>query len=276
MFVSRFLLSVTLLTAIDAVAALETRACDDSWIEIVDQTDIDFYKTCPNIDGTLFFIDHLFKGPFELPGVKSLPEVSSGYLGPKLKGSDRVDDGVTSVSMPDLTNITSGGILFGYVNNLTSVSFPNLNTITGDLAIIDSYPLRNISLPALTTVNGGVLLDGHFDQISLPSLKSVSFLRVLSTGDISCPALGAAFASLTFTPKKTDIYSGFTCWTGYENNRWNSSDPEHNPTIDGTSPTSTGSGSGSATNTKASAANAPRVGYVEMLLFSVGVLCLSH
>lgn len=94
---------------------------------IVNQTDIDFYKNCSAIDSTLFFVDHEFKGPFELPGVESLPEFSSGYLGPKLKGSDQVDDGVTTVSMPDLRNITGGGLggmLFGYLLYLTSISFP--------------------------------------------------------------------------------------------------------------------------------------------------------
>jgi hypothetical protein len=90
----------------------------------VNQTDIDFYKTCPTINGALFFIDHQFKGPFELSGVESLPEVSSGYLGPKFSGYDRVDDGVTTVSMPDLKNVTGGGLLFGYLDNLTSISFP--------------------------------------------------------------------------------------------------------------------------------------------------------
>jgi len=104
--------------------AQDDQACDDTYIKIVNQADIDFYKTCPTIDGLLFFIDHEFKGSFELPGVESLPELISGYLGPKLKGSDRVDDGVTTVSMPDLKNITSGGILFGYIDNLTSISFP--------------------------------------------------------------------------------------------------------------------------------------------------------
>lgn len=99
-------------------------ACDDTIVNIVNQTDIDFYKTCPTIDSALFFIDHEFKGPFELPGVESLPSLSSGYLGPELKGYTRVEDGVTTVSMPDLQNITGGGMLFGYLNDLTNISFP--------------------------------------------------------------------------------------------------------------------------------------------------------
>lgn len=105
-------------------SADDDRACDDTIVEIVNQADIDFYKTCPAVDSALFFIDHEFKGPFELTGVESLPELSSGYLGPELTGSTRVDDGVTTVSMPDLQKITAGGILFGYLNNLTSTSFP--------------------------------------------------------------------------------------------------------------------------------------------------------
>jgi hypothetical protein len=94
-------------------------------IDIVNQTDIDFYASCSDFsEDILFFIDHNFTGPFELPKIKSVPEISSGYLGPDLSGSDRVDDGVTSVSMPDLVNVTSGGVLFGYIKNLTSISFP--------------------------------------------------------------------------------------------------------------------------------------------------------
>lgn len=93
-----------------------------------------------------------------------------------------------------------------------------------------------------------LLLTRH--RINLPSLKSVAYIRVLSTGDISCPALGAAFPSLTFNAAEYDIYQGFTCWTPEENNRWNSSDPANNPTTGDSSTTATSSGSASATSTK--------------------------
>lgn len=62
-------------------------------------------------------------------------------------------------------------------------------------------------------------------RINLPSLKSVGYLKLLSTGNISCPDLGAAFASLNFTADDDDFGHGFTCWTGYEENSWNSSEP---------------------------------------------------
>lgn len=140
-----------------------------------------------------------------------------------------------------------------------------------------STGVRNVTWPALSTGSGGVLLDGHFDEyvlvpsswpcllltfllltrhrINLPSLKSVAYLRVLTTGNISCPALGVALASLTFTATETDIYQGFTCWTPDENNRWNSSDPSHNPTTGDSSPTATSSGSASVTSTKYACGN---------------------
>lgn len=147
MFDSGFLLFGALLTAVNAVAgkskqpppthdynwrtqwliltlASDALACDDLIINIANQTSIDFYKTCPNLGDFQFFISHDFKGPFELPGVQAVPQVSSGYYGPKFKGVERVDDGVTTVSMPDLKNVTRTSVFFGYVNNLTSISFP--------------------------------------------------------------------------------------------------------------------------------------------------------
>ncbi|KAF3005253.1 hypothetical protein E8E14_005259 [Neopestalotiopsis sp. 37M] len=241
MFGSNLVLLGACLTAINVLSGVNARECDDSYmISIENSTDIDFYKTCPNLNSTMFFIDHTFTGPFEMAGVESLYQMSSGYYGPKLKGSDRVDDGVTSVSMPDLVDITTGGMLFGYVDNLTSISFPKLSTMVGDLAIAGSYELRNISLPALSTIDGAIYLDGDFDQIDFPSLKSVKYIRVESTGNISCPALGAAWASINFTGDDTDLYQGFTCWTGYETNSWNSSDPDNNPGSNSSSDTKYG------------------------------------
>ncbi|KAK2601515.1 hypothetical protein N8I77_010962 [Diaporthe amygdali] len=272
---STFLFFTALLVAFDVAAADDARACDDVIVNIVNQTDIDFYMTCPAIDSVLFFVDHEFKGPFELPGVESLPKFSSGYLGPELQGMTRVEDGVTTISMPDLQNTTSGGMLFGYLNDLTSISFPKLETVSGDIVVIGSDGVRNVTLPALSTIGGGVLLDGDFDEINLSSLKSVAYMRVESTGNISCPALGAAFASLTFTGTEDDIYQGFTCWTPDENNTWNSSDPSNNPTTGDSSPTATNSGSASATSSKTSTASVAQIRYtVIILLFAAGMLYL--
>lgn len=94
-------------------------------VEIDSQADLDVYQTCPVITSTLFFIDHAFDGVFTLPNVQSIPKLSAGYLGPSLGGAtSRTDDGVSSVSMPDLKNTSSGGMLFGYLGHLTDVSLP--------------------------------------------------------------------------------------------------------------------------------------------------------
>lgn len=46
----------------------------------------------------------------------------------------------------------------------TFTTIRKLSTMVGDLAIAGSYELRNISLPALSTINGAIYLDGDFDQ----------------------------------------------------------------------------------------------------------------
>ncbi|KAG8158563.1 hypothetical protein KVR01_011685 [Diaporthe batatas] len=223
---SRPALFTALLAAFNVASAQyewdDEPACDNPRVSIVNQTDIDFYKTCPVIDSSFFFIDHEFKGPFELPGVVSLPSFSSGYYGPKLKGSDWRGDIVSFCA-----------ICF----------FVKLEAVAKDFVVIGSYGVRNITLPALTTA-GAMLLDGDFDD---------------------CPALGAAFASVTFTATEDDLYQGFTCWTGYEDNSWNSSDPSNNPKPGDSSSTGTGSGSGSGSGSSTSA------GYVCATLSSLSL-----
>ncbi|KAM7211762.1 hypothetical protein V8F06_012864 [Rhypophila decipiens] len=234
-------LNVSLCTALCAAATSVVageigggeRACDNFWITIEPgRADIDFYKNCKVINGSGFFIAKNFTGPFELPGVESIPRLSAGYLLPKLAGSDRVDDGVTSISMPDVKNITQGGFLIGYVDSVTKISFPKLEYIQGDMVIVDSSNLSRISLPALETVNGGVMLEGDFEGIDLPSLKSVDYLRIRSSNSkLDCPALGKQLGpKLNFTLEEDDInlgsgYEGFTCRGGYSDDNWfNSSD----------------------------------------------------
>ncbi|KAG4429768.1 hypothetical protein IFR05_014746 [Cadophora sp. M221] len=234
-----FLLFGSLLTAISMVSAEGTgMACDDYFVNIDNTTDLSFYSSCPILD---FMVgpSHNFSGAFDLPGVQSIGKFSSGYFGPKFTGSTRVEDGVTTVSMPDLVNTTAGGVLFGYLNNLTSVDFRKLETINGgDIAIIGNYELRDIALPSLANVTGGALFDGPFDSISLPALKTISYLIVKSTGDLDCIALGKNLSSLTFTPQEGDFSVGFTCWTSDEKNTYNSSD------------VNSGSGSGASTSSR--------------------------
>lgn len=90
------------------------------------QTQLDFYSACPVFESVVF-VGHKFSGPFELPGIVSVGRISAGYLLPKLTGSKREDDPVTSISFPDLKNTTEtwmGGIMAAYLEYLTDVSFP--------------------------------------------------------------------------------------------------------------------------------------------------------
>lgn len=90
------------------------------------QTQLDLYSTCPVFESPVF-VGHTFTGAFKLPGIVSIGRVSSGYLLPKLTGSKREDDPVTSISFPDLKNTTVdyfGGVQAMYLNYLTDISFP--------------------------------------------------------------------------------------------------------------------------------------------------------
>lgn len=101
-------------------------ACDDYWVSMNNQTQLDFYSTCP-VFGDVVFVGHEFSGPFKLPGIVSVGRISAGYFGPKVRGSTREDDPVTSISFPDLKNTTLtsyGGIMAAYLDYLTDVSFP--------------------------------------------------------------------------------------------------------------------------------------------------------
>ncbi|PGH18940.1 hypothetical protein AJ80_04267 [Polytolypa hystricis UAMH7299] len=234
MCITQFLLVAGFLASVNPVFGSrldgEPLECDDFMISIATKADIDFYSECPELPelDAFFGLHHNFTGPFEMPNVKSVTRFSAGYLGPKSKGSDRVDDGVTSISMPDLEEVNGGWMLVAYLNELTSISFPKLHTVAVDLVVVDNPKLRKLTLPALVNVTSGMLVDGHFDEINLPKLKHVAFLKVKSTGAVDCQALGKNLSSLVFHPDKNDVGKGFTCWTPDEKNRYNSSDP--NPT----------------------------------------------
>ncbi|KLJ05984.1 hypothetical protein EMPG_10597 [Blastomyces silverae] len=204
-------------------------ACNDSLITIATKEQVDFYSTCPRIDGAVSFsICNNFTGPFEVPNITYISgKFNAGYFGPKYSFSNRIDDGVTSISMPDLEEL-GGWLLLGYLKELTSVSFPKLHTIGVDMAIIGNSDLEKLEFPSLENITAGALIDGHFDEIHFPKLKHVRYLKIKSTGDLDCRALGRNLSSLVFHPESdTDVGKGFTCWTSDENNRFNSS--EDNP-----------------------------------------------
>ncbi|KAL4950499.1 GPI-anchored cell wall organization protein-domain-containing protein [Aspergillus filifer] len=175
---------------------------------------------------------------------------------------------VSSVSLPSLEKLE--GQLGFWGNSFSSLSAPNL-TESGDLVFEDNSELRNLSLPALKTVNGGFLItrndklstisfpklatvsgaidfSGAFDKASLPSLKNVrGGFNMQSTGNFSCE---------TFNDwKDNTIHGKYSC-------KASTNDPT---TADGTSGSSTTTSSGddsSPTDDAAvlTAANVPAMG----------------
>jgi hypothetical protein len=98
------------------------RTCNDLVQLVLDQSDIDFYSSCPSLHGQ-FLIDPTFAGAFNLPGVKSLGSFEVGYYDPALRGDNHTLDGVTSVSMPDLET-ASGFMAVAYLGTVSDISFP--------------------------------------------------------------------------------------------------------------------------------------------------------
>jgi hypothetical protein len=135
------------------------------------------------------------------------------------------DNKVKIVTLPALSNITGGSLLWGDFDEY--VLFSALKRDGEALFILKTCRKKYI--------------DTNFARIHLPSLKTIGYLQVQSTGNLDCKALGANLSSLTFTPKQFDVGVGFTCWTPYESNRYNSSDHSQSSTSGSTSsPSSAG------------------------------------
>lgn len=118
------LLSHLVLSGVADISSDYKTPCNDDYVKIVNQTGIEAYKNCTILGPGRFLVDHSYTGSFELPGVQNMSSFSVGYLGERLPGSKNPDYGVTKISMPDLKTISYGGMLFGYIDVLETISFP--------------------------------------------------------------------------------------------------------------------------------------------------------
>lgn len=144
--------------------------------------------------------------------------------------------------------------------------------------MIGNPKLKEFTLPALTNVTGGALINGDFDKcvyqsrsplenvtlskkekrqtltritrIHLPNLKTVAYLNIESTGGLDCVGLGKNLSSLGFTPPKYYFGNnpGFTCRARFGESTYNSSDPDARATSSGSE------SSGGSTSTLGSSA----------------------
>ncbi|KAK0755005.1 hypothetical protein B0T18DRAFT_386790 [Schizothecium vesticola] len=89
-------------------------------------------------------------------------------------------------SAPNLTRTQSGDISFVGNVNLKNISMPRLTTVGGGLLIANNTALIELNgLPALKTISGAVKLRGSFDDVSFPALNDVKgAFDLSSTGDI--------------------------------------------------------------------------------------------
>jgi hypothetical protein len=89
-------------------------------------------------------------------------------------------------SAPNLTKTQSGDISFVGNANLKNISLPRLTTVGGGLLIANNTQLVELNgLPALKTISGAVKLRGSFDVVSFPALNDVKgAFDLSSTGDI--------------------------------------------------------------------------------------------
>ncbi|OJJ44755.1 hypothetical protein ASPZODRAFT_27392 [Penicilliopsis zonata CBS 506.65] len=145
-------------------------------------------------------------------------------------------------SAPNLT--TTGDLVFDDNPDLTNISMPVLTTVNGGFEIIVNDKLSVISFPDLETVTGAVDFSGEFDTVSLPSLKEVKGgFNVQSTGNFTC----SAFKSLRAAGA---IKGTYTC-------KANAADPTTSDGSSGTGSSSntTSTSSASATSSGAAVAN---------------------
>jgi len=92
----------------------------------------------------------------------------------------------TDFSAPNLTKTQSGDISFVGNANLKNISLPRLSSIGGGLLVANNTQLIDFEgLPALKTISGAVKLRGSFDVVTFSALNDVKgAFDLSSTGDI--------------------------------------------------------------------------------------------
>jgi len=99
------------------------------------------------------------------------------------------ESSVSSLKFP-LVATVGGDLTIENNDDLEKIDFSNLTTIGGGFVIENNTELKTIdNLDDLKTIDGAVVLKGDFDKCSIPNLKTVrGAFTVDSTGDFSCSA----------------------------------------------------------------------------------------
>jgi hypothetical protein len=94
-----------------------------------------------------------------------------------------------SFTAPNLTRTGErGSLVFVGNGRLSNITFPQLETIGGDLLVANNTELKAIDgFPKLATVGGAIVWVGDFTNASLPVLDDVrGSLRINTTGQFDC------------------------------------------------------------------------------------------
>ncbi|KAL2861953.1 hypothetical protein BJX68DRAFT_223547 [Aspergillus pseudodeflectus] len=138
---------------------------------------------------------------------------------------------ISSISTPRLQTITWDGLFLDLLSKRPiPLSFPRLHSVETTMRIEGRVPnlhipvLRNITFFTLSTSGPSqpkdfrllteslriLELDGHFESIDLPNLKSYKYINIKSTGPLSCASLSKELS----THVKSDG-SEFECWSPF-------------------------------------------------------------
>lgn len=147
----------------------------------------------------------------------------------------------TSFAAPNMTKTASGDLSFIDNADLKNLSLPILAEVGGGLLIANNTELDDIDLPKLTTVLGAVKLMGNFSSIELPDLDDVrGAFDVSSTTDISSDC--STFEKLDSKTGNGDIQGTFSCTSNNADADDNTSGSTTNDTTSGGTTSSTDSG----------------------------------
>jgi hypothetical protein len=112
-----------------------------------------------------------------------------------VNGSARFDSNFfESFSAPNLTHTETGDISFVGNSGLKNITLPKLTEIAGGLTVANNTKLDKFTFfPELEKIGGAVILRGNFTEVEFPKLESVKgAFFVTSTADIKtvCEKLG--------------------------------------------------------------------------------------
>ncbi|OBT67665.1 hypothetical protein VE03_03439 [Pseudogymnoascus sp. 23342-1-I1] len=116
----------------------------------------------------------------------------------------------TSIDFPDLLNVT-GQIDIMSAGKVKSLKMPKLEYIAWSLHIdlsagegAEAPPAISLTFPSLTTVGAGLYIVGNINAIEFPALSNSELITIESTGDLDCEAFATKVVNSTVRFRSSD------------------------------------------------------------------------